>query len=146
MPQRRARRCSFSEAFASFSITSLSQSASAIRIAFHEDTAVPLFDGDRNEPLLEARTEYAPARVRRVGRAVRRAYQMQAPDIKKLAGHPVELHGHVGAAVQIGVNLSVVAHRERRLPLPVELHLEAHSVPAIQELRARANYAFCFSH
>src|SRR5690349_1518369 len=128
-----------------FPYTTLFRS-SAIRIAFQEDTAVPLFDGDWNESLLEARTQYAPARVRRVGSTVRRAYQMQAPDIKKLAGHPVEFHGHVSAAVEIGVDPSVVAHRERRLPLPVELQFEAHSVAAIHELRARANYAFRFSH
>src|SRR3989442_15873964 len=115
MPQRRARRCSLRAAVASVSITTRSQLPSATRITLHDYTAVPLLDGDRNESLLEARAAKTSACVRRVSRTVRRAYQMQAPDIKKLSGLPVELHGHMRAAVDVGVDPAPVTHRERRL-------------------------------
>src|SRR5947209_12168547 len=104
MPQRRARRCSLRAAVASVSITSRSQLPSATRITLHDYTAVPLLDGDRNESLLEARAAKTSACVRRVSRTVRRAYQMQAPDIKKLSGFPVQLHRHVRAAVDVGID------------------------------------------
>src|SRR5437660_11926059 len=102
MPQRRARRCSLRAAVASASITSRSQLPSATRITLHDYTAVPLLDGDRNESLLEARPAKTSAGVRRISRTVRRAYQMQALDIKKLFGIPVELHRQVPAAVGAG--------------------------------------------
>src|SRR5262252_7135258 len=146
MPQRRARRCSFSAAPARFSISCFSQSASAMWSAFHEDAALALLDGDGNEPFLEAGPANASARVRRVGRAVGRAYQMQAPDIKELAGLPVQLHGHVRAAVEVSVDPALVAHRERRLWPSVDFDLKAHAVAAIGEIGTRADQAFRFSH
>src|SRR3989442_9604296 len=94
MPQRRARRCFLRAAVACVSITSRSQLPSATRTTLHDSPAVPLLDGDRNESLLEARAAKTSACVRRVSRTVRRAYQMQAPDIKKLSGFPVQLHRH----------------------------------------------------
>src|SRR5882762_3000274 len=142
MPQRRARRCSFNAAVASFSIMSRSQSASATRITLHDYTAVALLDGDRNESLLEARAAKTSACIRRVGRTVRRAYQMQAPDIKKLSGFPVQLHRHVRAAVEVGIDPAPVAHRERRLGPSAHFELEAYPVARIREVGARANYAF----
>src|SRR5712664_3636209 len=142
MPQRRARRCSFSAAVASFSITPRSQSASATRVTLHDYTAVPLFDGNRNEPLLEARAAKTSACIRRIGRTVRRAYQMQAPDIKKLSKFPVQLHRHMRAAVEVGIGPAPVAHRERRLGLSIHFELEAYPVARIGEVGARANYAF----
>src|SRR5262252_6044889 len=131
MPQRRARRCSFSAAPARFSISCFSQSASAMWSAFHEDAAVALLDGYGNEPFLEAGPANASARVRRVGRAVGRAYQMQAPDIKELAGFPVEFHGHVRAAVEVGVDPAPVAHHERWLGPSPDLDFEADAVAAV---------------
>src|SRR5712692_4681639 len=142
MPQRRARRCSLRAAVASVSITSLSQLPSATRITLHDYTAVPLLDGDRNEPLLEARAAKTSACIRRVSRTVRRAYQMQAPDIKKLSGFPVQLHRHVRAAVEVGIDPTPVAHRESRLGPSVHRELEAYPVARILEIGARANYAF----
>src|SRR5256712_2852898 len=112
MPQRRARRCSLRAAVASVSIPSRSQLPSATRSTRHDYTAVPLLDGDRNESLLEAGAAKTSARIRRVSRTVRRAYQMQAPDIKKLSGFPVELHRHVRAAVDVGIDPAPVAHPE----------------------------------
>src|SRR5215470_17824818 len=146
MPQRRARRCSLRAALASFSIICLSQSASAMGSAFQEDLAVALLDGDGNEPFLEAGPEDASAGVGRVGRAVRRAYQMQAPDIKELAGLPIELHRHVRAAVEVGVDPPSVSHRERRLGSAADVDLEAHAVAALDEVSARADQAFRLSH
>src|SRR5882762_5471973 len=142
MPQRRARRCSFRAAVARVSITSRSQSPSATRITLHDYTAVALLDGDRYESLLEARAAKASPCIRRVGRTVRRAYQMHAPDIEKLSGFPVQLHRHVRAAVEIGIDPAPVAHRERRLGTSVHFELEAYPVARIREVGARANYAF----
>src|SRR5437016_12556591 len=146
MPQRRARRCSLRAAVASVSITSRSQLPSATRITLHDYTAVPLLDGDRNESLLEARAAKTSACVRRVSRTVRRAYQMQAPDIKKLSGFPVQLHRHVRAAVEVGVDPPPVAHGERRLGLAAHIDFEAHPVTQVRQIRARANYEFSGSH
>src|SRR3989454_11849136 len=128
MPQRRARRCSLRAAVASVSITSRSQFPPATRITLHDYTAVPLLDGDRNESLLEAGAAKTSACIRRVSRTVRRAYQMQAPDIKKLSGFPVELHRHVRAAGDVGIDPAPVAHRERPLAPPLHFELEAYSV------------------
>src|SRR3979490_3392152 len=126
MPQRLARRCSLRAAPASFSISPLSQPpSSTLWIAFHEDSPVALLDRDGNEPFLEAGSANTSARVGRVGRTVRRAYQMQAPDIKELAGLPVELHRHVGTTVEIRVDPAAVAHGERRLRLAFHLDIEA---------------------
>jgi len=97
-------------------------------ITLHDYATVALFDGDRNEPLFEARAAKTSACVRRVGRAVGRAYQMQAPDIKKLSRFPVELHGHMRAAVEIGIDPASVAHRERRLGLSLYFDVEAYRV------------------
>src|SRR5882762_3885235 len=146
MPQRRARRCSLSAAVASASITSRSQLPSDTRITLHDYIAAPLLDGDRYESLLEARAAKTSACIRRVGRTVRRAYQMQAPDIKKLSGLPVELHRHVRAAVEVGIDPPPVAHRERRLGPSVHFELEAYPVARVREIGARANYAFWASH
>src|SRR6266571_7691331 len=146
MPQRRERRCSFNAASASFSITSRSQLPSVMQIALHDDAAVALFHGDRNKTLLEARTAQTPAGVRCVGRTVRRAYQMQAPDIKKLSGLPVQFHGHVRAAVEVGIDPPPVAHGERRLGLAAHIDLEAHPVTQVRQIRARANYEFSSGH
>src|SRR5438309_9373364 len=132
MPQRRARRCSLRAAVASVSITSRSQLPSATRITLHDYTAVALLDGDRRESLLEARAAKTSACVRRVSRTVRRAYQMQAPDIKKLSGLPVELHRYVRAAVEVGVDPAPVTHRERRLGPPVHFELEAYPVARLR--------------
>src|SRR5256885_14727675 len=128
MPQRRARRCSLRAAVASVSITSRSQLPSATRITLHDYTAVALLDGDRRESLLEARAAKTSACIRRVGRTVRRAYQMQAPDIKKLSRFPVQLHRHVRAAVEVGIDPAPVAHGERPLRLSAPLEVEADSV------------------
>src|SRR5258705_371452 len=117
MPQRRARRCSLSAAPASFSIVSRSQLPSATRITFHDHTAVPLFNGNRDEPLLDTRAVETSARIWRISRTVRRAYQMQAPDIKKLPELPVQFHGYVRAAIEVGVDAAAVAPRERRFGL-----------------------------
>src|SRR5260370_1790066 len=114
MPQRRARRFSLSSAPASFSIASRSQLPSATRIAFHDHTAVPLFDGNRDEPLLEARSVETSARIRPIGCTVRPAYQMQAPDIQELSGLPVQLHRHVRAAVELSIDPASVAPCARR--------------------------------
>src|SRR5712692_398975 len=146
MPQRRERRCSFNAASASFSITSRSQLPSAMQIALHDDAAVSLLDGDRNETLLEARTAHTPAGVRCVGRTVRRAYQMQTPDIKKLSGLPVQFHGHVRAAIEVGIDPPSVAHGERRLWPAAHIDFEAHPVAQVHQIYARANYPFLGSH
>src|SRR6266853_6236750 len=146
MLQRRARRCSLRAAVASVSITSRSQLASDTRITRHDYTAVALLDGDRNESLREAGAAKTSACIRRVGCAVRRAYQMQAPDIKKLSWFPVHLHRHVRAAVEVGIDPALVAHGERRLGPSAHFELEAHPVARIRELGARADYAFCASH
>src|SRR5882762_6545770 len=146
MPQRRARRCSLSAAPASFSIVSRSQLPSATRITFHDHTAVPLFNGNRDEPLLDTRAVETSARIRRISRTVRRAYQMQAPDIKELPELPVQFHGYVRAAIEVGVDPPAVAHRERRFGLSVHFELETYPVSRIHEVCARANYAFCASH
>src|SRR6266540_6865832 len=71
---------------------------------------------------------------------------MQAPDIKKLAGFPVQLHRHVRAAVEVGIDPAPVAHRERRLGLSVQFDLEAYPVARIRQIGARTNYAFFRSH
>src|SRR5258708_11501641 len=146
MPQRRARRCSLSAAPASFSIASRSQLPSATRIAFHDHTAVPLFDGNRDEPLLEARSVETSARIRRIGCTVRRAYQMQAPDIKELSGLPVQLHGHVRASVEVGIDPAAVAHCEPRFGVCVHFELEPYPCSRIPESGAPANYAVCATH
>src|SRR5438445_10565929 len=99
MLQRRARRCSLRAAIASVSITSRSQLPSDTRITFHDYTAGPLFDGDRHEPLREEGTANKWACTRRLGRTVRAAYQMQAPDIQKLSGFPVDLPQQARGAV-----------------------------------------------
>src|SRR5256885_5623934 len=134
MPQRRARRCSLRAAVASVSITSRSQLPSATRITLHDYTAVPLLDGDRNESLLEARAAKTSACVRRVSRTVRRAYQMQAPDIKKLSGLPVELHRYVRAAVEVGIDPAPVAHREPPPRAPVHFQPHGDPIPWILEI------------
>src|SRR5207249_1747912 len=142
MLQRRARRCSLRAAVASVSITSRSQLLSDTRITLDDYTAIPLLDGDRDESLLEARAAQTSACMRCVGRTVRRAYQMHAPDIKKLSGFPVQLHRHVRAAVEVSVDPAPVAHRERRLGPSFHFELEAYPVARIREIGARANYAF----
>src|SRR2546422_9253816 len=141
MLQRRARRCSLRAAVASVSITSRSQSPSDTRITLHDYTAVPLLDGDRNESLLEARAAKTSACVRRVSRTVRRAYQMQAPDIKKLSGFPVQLHRHVRPAVDVGIDPAPIAHREPRLRTSRPSLLGANPGPPIPGIGARAKYA-----
>src|SRR5258708_9851815 len=141
MPQRRARRCSLRAAVASVSITSRSQLPSATRITLHDYTAVALLDGDRYESLLEARAAKTSACVRCVGRTVRRAYQMQAPDIKKLSRFPVHLHRHVRAAVEVGIDPALVAHRERRLRPSLHFQLGAPPLPPLLALRARPPFA-----
>src|SRR6266568_1222256 len=135
-PQRRERRCSLSVANASFSITSRSQLPSAIRMVLQENPAVPLLDGDRNQAALEARPAQTSSGVRLIGRSVRRAYQNQAEDIKKLARLPVPLHRHVGAAVEVGVHAPLAADRERRLAFALHFHLEAHPVARVDQVAA----------
>src|SRR5207249_7880707 len=134
---RRARRCSLRAAVASVSITSRSQLLSDTQITLDDYAAIPLLDGDRDESLLEARAAKTSACVRCVGRTVRRAYQMQAPDIKKLSRFPVHLHRHVRAAVEVGIDPALVAHGERRLEPSVHFELEAHPVARIRERGAR---------
>src|SRR5213592_1983330 len=146
MLQRRARRCSLRAAVASVSITSRSQLLSDTRITLDDYAAIPLLDGDRDESLLEARAAQTSACMRCVGRTVRRAYQMQAPDIKKLSGLPVQFHGHVRAAVEVGIDPPPVAHGERRLGLAAHIDLEAHPVTQVRQIRARANYVFSSGH
>src|SRR5213592_4581524 len=128
MLQRRARRCSLRAAVASVSIRSRSQLLSDTRITLDDYTAITFLDGDRDESLLEARAAKTSACMRGVGRTVRRAYQMQAPDIKKLSGFPVQLHRHVRAAVEVGIDPAPVAHREGRLGPSFHFELEAYPV------------------
>src|SRR5437773_1782745 len=142
MLQRRARRCSLRAAVASVSITSRSQLLSDTRNTLHDYTTVPLFDGDRNESVPEAGAAKTSACIRSVGCTVRRAYQMQAPDIEKLSRFPVQLHRHVRAAVEISIDPALVAHGERRLRPSVHFELEAYPVARIGQIGARANYAF----
>src|SRR5437879_11925324 len=142
MPQRRARRCSLRAAVASVSITSRSQLFSDTRITLHDDTTVPLLDGDRNESVPEAGAAKTSACIRRVSCTVRRAYQMRAPDIEQLSRFPVQFHRHVRAALQVGIDPALVAHGERRLRPSVHFELEAYSVARIRQIGARANYAF----
>src|SRR5438093_13700793 len=103
MLQRRARRCSLRAAVASVSITSRSQLPSDTRIPLHDYTAVALLDGDRNESLREAGAAKTSACIRRGGCAGRRAYQMQAPDIKKLSRFSVHLHRPVPPAAEVAI-------------------------------------------
>src|SRR4051812_22097757 len=145
MPQRRARRCSRSDAVASFSMTSRSQLASAIVLFLHYDLAVTFLDRHGHQPAFAGSAE-AAAGLWRVDRAVRRAYQKQPFAIEELPRLPVELHRHVRAAIQIGVHPALVSDRERRLRISADAHLEAHAVARIDQVRARADYAFSVSH
>src|SRR5258708_8595663 len=143
MIQRRALRCSVRAAVASVSITSRSQLPSDTRITLHDYTAVALLDGDRNESLREAGAAKTSACIRRVGCAVRRAYQMQAPDIKKLSRFPVHLHRHVRAAVEVGIDPALLAHGERRLGPSPPLHPPAPPPPPIPHPPAPPHYPLC---
>src|SRR3972149_4781618 len=147
MPQRRDRRCSLSASVASFSITPRSQSPpfSALASAFQINATAPLVDFDpRQRP--RAGSAEAHAGVRCVKRAMCRAYQKQPFGIKDSARLPVQFHRHVLAAVEIGVDLSVVAHDERRHRLIAALHLEAHAVARIGERVTAADQAFSTNH
>src|SRR5581483_681629 len=145
IPQRRARRCSRSDDAASFSRTSRSQLGSAIAVFLHKNLAVSLIDRDPDQPPLAGAAE-AGARLGRVGRAVRRAYQNQPAGIEELPGLPVELHGQVRTSVQVGVHRAVVSDRERGLEASVDSDFEAHAVAGVDEIGARANHPFAFSH
>src|SRR5437868_15537219 len=93
MPQRRARRCSLSAAFAS-SVTSLRShcSLSAIFEPHEINAAAALLDLELHERRTVARTAQAPAARGMIGSAVRRAYQIDSGDIEKYALLPIELH------------------------------------------------------
>src|SRR5687767_1552849 len=126
MPHNRARRCSLSAALASFSIRSRSHlpSFSVIFRSQVVDGAVALFDAKLDQGVLAAGTADAPAAVRGVRRAVRRAYQIAPLEAEELALAPVELHRHVRAAVQVGMHPAFEAQRERRRRLAEVLDLE----------------------
>src|SRR5579864_7534012 len=146
MPQRRELRCSLSAANASFSITSRSQLPSAMSNFLQVNPAVPLLHREGNQAGIVAGAAHASAGIRLVYGAVSRAYQKQAGDIEKLPRLPVEFHGQVRAAVQIGVYAAVVADRERRLGLAAEFDLEAHALAGIEQVVARADQALRDSH
>src|SRR4051794_164086 len=59
-----------------------------------------------------ARTAGALAAFWNIQRAMRRTHQVQAARLEKFAFGPVEFNRHVGAAVQVAVNLAVIPHDE----------------------------------
>src|SRR4051812_45060852 len=148
MPQRRARRCSLSAAFAS-SVTSLRSHCSLLSAIFepHEiNAAAALLDLELHERRTVARTAEALAARRMIGSTVRRAYQIDSGDIEKYAFLPVELHRDMRATVEISVSLAVVAHGECGSRLAEVLDLEANAAPGVDEIRGRADQPLVFSH
>src|SRR3954462_9881087 len=147
MPQRRARRCSLSAAFAS-SVTSLRShcSLSAIFEPHEVNAAAAFVDLQLDQRRAVARAAEALAARRMVRGAVRRAYQINSGDIEKYAFLPVELHRDMRATVEIRVRLAVVAHGERGGGLAEVLDLEANAAAGVDEIRGRADQPLVFSH
>src|SRR6185436_13470188 len=104
MPQRRARRCSFSASIASFSSTSRSQrpSLSVIFRSQVENLAVALLHAQANERRSAARTAYAFSGRSLIRRTVRRAYQIATFEVEEFAFAPIQFHRHMTAAIQVG--------------------------------------------
>src|SRR5262245_38619251 len=147
IPQRRARRCSLMPSSASFSRTPRSQFSpvSAIARSYFSEyhLAADLRDWDRDQPPAAAWSAKAATRSWVVQRTVRRAYQNQPVGIEEPAGLPVELDPEVCAPVGIRVNAALVPDRERLLDDAPPAQLEAHTIAAVDERRARAHhYAF----
>jgi len=76
------------------------------------------------------------------------AEQRFAVAVEELAGKPVQLHRHVGAAIEVGVNLAAVAHHECTGFFPAGDHIETQASASLSQLRCRAkrNQRFGISH
>ena len=83
----------------------------------------------------------AAAVGRLVGRAVDRAEDPAPVQVEELAGLPVHLGGHVGAAVEVGHHPAVEAQREGARRSAAQQHVEHHRPPALRELGAGAQAA-----
>lgn len=69
---------------------------------------------------------------------MRRAEQPLPRVIKKLPRLPIELHRHVGAAVQISMRRALVANRKGRAGLSSEIYVEWHGFAAVLQISAVA--------
>src|SRR6185369_2338329 len=148
MPQSRARRCSFSAAVASFSMSPRSHcpSLSVIVHSLQEDLAVALLDSQRHEWRASAGAAEALSTVRRVGGTVRRAYQFTSVGIEDFTFAPVELHGQVTAAVQVPVHATTESDHERRRLFTEILDEEAHREAGVGQCGRLADQPFVVSH
>src|SRR3954468_7936714 len=115
MPQRRARRCSFRAAVARLAISSRSHCGLfSVIVESHEiNAAVALLEPQLDQRRAVARAAEASTARRLVRGAVRRAYQIAPVRIEKYTLLPVEFHRDMGAAVEITVHPTGVAHGER---------------------------------
>src|SRR5580765_2254853 len=140
MPQRRARRCSVSAAFASSVISLRSHcSLSAIFEPYEVDAAAALLDPELHQRRLVARPAEALAGRGMVSGTVRRAYQIDSGGIEEYAFLPIEFHRDMRAAVQIAVRFSVLSYYESRRRLAEVLDLEAHAPAGIGQVGGRAD-------
>src|SRR5688572_18303036 len=116
MPHSRARRCSLSAAVASLVTSSRSQmplpdfsSPLVIVESYEVDQAVSFLETQLHQRAAVARAPETAAGGRIVGGAVRRAEQVTLVGIEEYAFLPVEFHRDMRTAVQVGMNLSVLA-------------------------------------
>ena len=97
------------------------------------DDAIPF--GDLNfYQTSPTRAHLAGAGLRRVNRAVRGAHEPLAGTVKKTVGLEVHLHGHMGAAVQVSVNLALEAHCKCASGLAGVDHVKRHGVGAVLQI------------
>ncbi len=73
-----------------------------------------------------------------IHRAVRGTQQPARAVVEEVVGLPVQLHGHVGAAVEVSVRLALVADGEGPAGLARVVHVEGHALAAIDQIAAVA--------
>src|SRR6185312_4856787 len=93
-----------------------------------------LFDDLNLDQPAAARPAAARARVRPVHRAMGRADQPLAGIVKKTVRLEVQLHRHVGAAVQVRVRAALEADREGAAGLAAKDHVERDRLTALLQI------------
>src|SRR5574343_828377 len=154
--QRRALRCSFRLALASFSISLRSQLCSCStrcpRLRFCMGVGqivympIAFFYRQPLQAAAAARAGHAQAAVGAVQRAVQAADQVQAAAIEKPAVLPVQLGGDVAAAGQVGVHHALVAYGKGGGLFAMPVQGKEHTLDAVGQFVGAGDQLPCISH
>src|SRR5574343_1728117 len=154
--QRRALRCSFRLALASFSISLRSQLCSCStrcpRLRLYGGVGqivympIAFFYRQHLQAASGTGAGHAQAAIWAIQRAVQAADQVQAAAIEKAAVLPVQLGGDVAAAVQVGVHHALVAYGKGGSLFALPQHGKAHTLAAVGQFAAAGDQLPCISH